>query len=219
MIMINIDYTSQALKRKSEFIVLLPEQQRVDNILLLLHGRGDDKTAWIHYTNITRYNQSSLIIIPSGDASFYLNQVDGAQYQDYLEELINFVESRFNLTNIKLNIAGNSMGGFGSLALVQKSCIQFDTIGLFSPAIKLSTEYLEGYPNTLLHSELKSVIKGELKIKQMANNIFLYCGKNDKFYNDCLEFSNQYEVELLSDEYGHEWDAWDKWIKIYMERL
>ncbi len=219
MVTINIDFVSEKLKRKTCFDVIVPEDAMPQNVLLLLHGRGDNHEAWIQYTNVVRYNKKSLIIIPSGDISFYLNRKHGEQFQEYLIELINFVQSKFNIKTSKVHVAGNSMGGFGSLMLAKKYPDLFETIGLFSPALNLSDEYLEKYPDIMLRDNIKTAVNDEAILKKISPKIYLYCGRKDYFFEESAKFANQYHIELKTDDYGHEWDAWDTCIKKYLESI
>lgn len=216
---INIDFVSQKLKRKVDFNVTIPESKTPKNILLLLHGRGDNNAAWIQYTNVVRYNKESLIIMPSGDISFYLNRTHGEHFQDYLIELIEFVQSKFNIESNEVHVAGNSMGGYGSIMLAQAYPDLFTSIGLFSPALSLSEEYLQKYPDKMLRDNLKTAIVSQSQVESIANKIYLYCGQNDYFYDECVKFANEYNIELHTDNYGHEWDAWDSCIKKYLESI
>lgn len=214
-----VDYVSQAMKRKVSFNVILPNGPS-KNILLLLHGRGDNKEAWMQYTNIIRYNQSSIIIMPSGDLSFNLNREHGEQFQDYLIELINYGKNSFKLETDEVHVAGNSMGGFGSLVLAQKYPDMFTSVGIFSPALVLDKEYRTIFPNQLISEDIANAIKDEKILRDITNKVYLYCGRKDKFYEDCVKFSREYDVELHEDDFGHEWDAWDTCINKYlMERL
>lgn len=214
-----VDYVSQAMKRKVSFNVILPNGP-AKNILLLLHGRGDNKETWMQYTNLIRYNQSTVIIMPSGDLSFYLNRKHGEQFQDYLIELLNYGKNNFKLETDEVHVAGNSMGGFGSLVLAQKYPNLFTSIGIFSPALILDEEYRKVLPNQLVSEDIANAIKDEKVLHEISKKVYLYCGREDKFYQDCVEFSKEYDIELNEDDFGHEWDAWDLCVKNYiMERL
>ncbi|MCL2839821.1 MAG: esterase family protein [Defluviitaleaceae bacterium] len=92
----------------------------VEKVLYLLHGLGQDCTAWGRYTNIEalaeKYNYA--VIMPEVHRSFYANMVYGSDYFDYVAfELPKICEQLFQINHVreKTFAAGLSMGGYGAL--------------------------------------------------------------------------------------------------------
>lgn len=208
MALIDIDFFSNSLKRKIRFKVFVP--QNPQSTMLLLHGAGDNCEAWINYTNVIRYNKTNLLIFPSGDMSFYVNRKHGEQFTDFCAEIVTYCQAVFRLKTDKLFIAGNSMGGYGALHVAHKMRDQVTKIGLFSPALDTTKEFLTRFYDTMLYDNSTYYMK---KLDDdLAKKIFIYCGDNDYLYPGCTHFSELNNLDLVVDHHAHTWDAWDEII-------
>ena len=88
-------------------------------LLYLLHGLGDDASAWQRYSSIETLAAvyGLVVVMPSAGRSFYIDQPNGQKYFTYLtEELPQYLADVFKLAPSRENtfIAGNSMGGYGA---------------------------------------------------------------------------------------------------------
>ncbi len=213
--LIEVDYFSNSLKRKVRFKVYVPHNP--NSILMLLHGAGDNLEAWINYTNVIRYNKNHLLIFPSGDMSFYVNRKHGEQFRDYLVELLDYCQKRFVIKTNDIYVAGNSMGGYGTLNLFQEIPDRIKKIGLFSPALDLNEKFLDKFQDKSLKNNVTNPLDGHVNI--VNSKIFLYCGVNDYLFNSNKLFASKYDLKLLKDDGAHDWDSWDNIIKIFLEEI
>ena len=101
MSLINIKFSSGALKRCSDINVIIPQKTKCSEIgisttsnsesyktLILLHGLRDDHTTWMRRTSIERYaaDYGIAVIMPHGDRSFYTDMVYGDNFYTYITE-------------------------------------------------------------------------------------------------------------------------------------
>lgn len=123
---------SAVMNRVMHYSVYLPPgytvSQKTYPILYLLHGAGDNHTAWIQKGGIQQMadrlissglTDPFIIVMPDAGMSYYMNSVDGATpYEDYfILEFIPYVERMYRITAGRRyrSVAGFSMGGYGAL--------------------------------------------------------------------------------------------------------
>lgn len=76
----HIEFYSEKLEMKTRVNVILPEHVDKDGqVLLLLHGLGDDENTWFEQTRIVSYASGSniTVIMPRVDRSYYTTSVGG----------------------------------------------------------------------------------------------------------------------------------------------
>ena len=114
----------KSLGYRTNIEIIIPQDKEktapAEKILYLLHGLGQDCSAWGRYSRIEEYAEvhNYAIIMPSVQRSFYMDMSYGSDYFTYVsEELPQIVEQLFNLKHIreKTFVAGLSMGGYGAL--------------------------------------------------------------------------------------------------------
>lgn len=144
---------SENLKREVEYSVYLPPDyfisERSYPVLYLLHGYGDNNTAWVQYAEINRQMDEAIekgivppmvIIMPDGKTSFFMNTFDGKEnYEDFfIKELVPSVETKFRIRKGSRYhaVAGLSMGGYGALLLSMKHPDLFGGCVAFSAAVR-----------------------------------------------------------------------------------
>ena len=128
----NLTMTSKILKSERKYAVYLPpdyeHSERSYPVLYLLHGAGDDQTAWVQFGEILRITDTAIkegkatpmiIIMPDANTGKrgYFNQGKDWRYEDFFfEELLPHVEKKYRIKSEKhyRAIAGLSMGGGGS---------------------------------------------------------------------------------------------------------
>lgn len=123
---------SQVLKKAGRYSIYLPAgyetTRRSYPVLYLLHGYGDDDTAWIHFGELAQILDDAIarreatpmiVVMPDAGVSWYMNSFDGSlKWEDYfIKEFIPYIESRFRVHPSRSSraIAGLSMGGYGAL--------------------------------------------------------------------------------------------------------
>jgi S-formylglutathione hydrolase FrmB len=146
-----IAFQSESLGEQRFFNVLLPPDYDKSTsrypVLYLLHGYGDDHTAWSYMTNLSHYaaRYQMIIVMPDGSKSFYVNSAADpkAKFEDFIiKDLIPYVDSQFRTIPLPRAraVAGLSMGGYGAAFLGLKHWRRFAAFGSFSGAIGISHE-------------------------------------------------------------------------------
>jgi enterochelin esterase-like enzyme len=123
---------STLLNRPIEYAVLLPEGYNESEesypVVYLLHGYGDDETAWYKNGGIQFYSDKytaeivpMIYVMPQAFNSYYIDKYTGTfPYMDmFVEELVPEIDSRFRTKKDKSQraVMGYSMGGYGALIL------------------------------------------------------------------------------------------------------
>jgi enterochelin esterase-like enzyme len=154
-VMESLGMYSQILGQEVRYSVCLPKDYHTTNmeypVVYLLHGLGDNETAWLEYGRISQIVNNKVeegkvvpmvFIIPQGFRSYYVNRFDGEfPYQDmFMQELIPQMEKEFRIKKGKQYRAtmGYSMGGFGALILPLKHPDSF--VGCVPLSISLRTD-------------------------------------------------------------------------------
>ena len=128
---IQVTYMSQALWRSVPVQVILPADkatregqflpERKFKTLYLLHGLHGSSMDWITRTRIIRWAEAQdlAVVMPSGDNSFYVDNVDAQnKYCEFIgKELVEITRRMFPLSDKREDtfIGGLSMGGFGAI--------------------------------------------------------------------------------------------------------
>ena len=129
-IMENLKMESEILDRKIEYAVYLPPDyntsERTYPVLYLLHGGGDDHTAWVQKGEVGFIADEAInsgkatpmiIVMPNskpGDSRYFNGYKGQWQYEDFFfQEFIPFIESKYRVKAEKRYraVAGLSMGG------------------------------------------------------------------------------------------------------------
>lgn len=142
-------FQSEALGQERFFNILLPADYEASTrrypVLYLLHGLGDDHTAWSFMTNLSGYaaEHEVLIVMPDAGRSFYVNSAADpkAKFEDFIvKDLVAYVDSHFRTIPLRRAraVAGLSMGGYGAAFLGLKHYRRFAAIGAFSGAVGIA---------------------------------------------------------------------------------
>ena len=255
MALIHVNFFSQTLGMNRSMDVILPQikngvgqkdafcfQENDIPTLYLLHGGSDDHTMWQRRTSIERYAVAKglAVIMPSTDLGSYTDMKYGYDfYQFFSEELPEIVHEFFpGLTTKreKTFIAGQSMGGYGTLKLGLTQPERFSYVAALSAMINAmkmfegetvsafaenafgSKEELMNSVNDLYHdTEMLLEKGGELP------HFMLVCGTEDFMYPENLEYYNKYgnalQIEKIFAPGEHEWGFWDKYIQKVLDWL
>ena len=129
----NLSMQSTILESSRKYAIYLPpdydNSERSYPVLYLLHGAGDDHSAWIQFGEVLRITDNAIlkgectsmvIVMPDADSGKrgYYNTVRGDwMYEDFFfEEFIPYIEETYRIRHGKRYraIAGLSMGGLGT---------------------------------------------------------------------------------------------------------
>jgi enterochelin esterase-like enzyme len=150
---------SVILGQDVKYSICLPEDYfRTDRsypVVYLLHGLGDDESAWIEYGRINQYADKMvkdgeivpmIFVIPQGYRNYYVNDYAGTfMYQDmFVSEFIPFIDNGYRTLPDKQHRAtvGYSMGGFGALILPLKHPDLISTCVPMSISIRTDEQYM-----------------------------------------------------------------------------
>lgn len=159
----SLEMHSSILGQKVKYSVYLPAGYDVSEndypVVYLLHGLGDNETAWVEYGRIAQIADIAIakkeivpmvFVIPQGFRSYYVNFYDGSfNYQDmFVQELIPFIESEYRVLKGKQfrGTLGYSMGGFGALILPLKHPEVFSACVPLSISIRTDAQYMTEDP-------------------------------------------------------------------------
>lgn len=123
---------SVILKKSINYAVLLPENYNTSTdsfpVVYLLHGFGDNESAWYNGGRIRYYSgkysseiSPAIYVMPEGYNSYYVNRYNGRfPYMDmFTKELVPEIDSlyRTKADRSQRAVMGYSMGGYGALIL------------------------------------------------------------------------------------------------------
>jgi enterochelin esterase-like enzyme len=150
---------SNILKQDVHFSVCLPKNYYVAKqsfpVVYLLHGLGDNETAWLEYGQISQYSDKSvesdgtvrmIFVMPEAFRTYYVNDYKSSfPYQDmFVKELVPYIDSLFRTKADRQHRAlmGYSMGGFGALNLHLKHSDIFGTAVPLSISVRTDEQYM-----------------------------------------------------------------------------
>ncbi len=148
---------SKIFNRELNYAVLLPENydKSTDSypVVYLLHGFGDDHTAWNKYGLIKYYSDlyaseivPMIFVMPQGFNSYYVNRFNGSvPYMDFFtSELVPAIDSIYRTKKDKTHraVMGFSMGGYGALILPAKNPDIFSISVPLSMSFRTDEQYL-----------------------------------------------------------------------------
>ena len=151
---------SQLGNRDINYSIYLPPDYDVSSrsypVVYLLHGYGDDATAWVQFgeVNLTadraianREIPPMIIVMPDAGVSFYINAYDGSNpFEDIMiKEFIPHIDKTFRTRTSRefRAVAGLSMGGYGSLILSLRNPEVFSSCAAFSSSVYTENGILE----------------------------------------------------------------------------
>lgn len=127
---------SQILNYPVRYAVLLPDDYENSGatypVIYLLHGYGDNHTAWHkggaiqYYADLYQAEAGSAIyVMPQAFNTYYVNKFDGTfNYMDmFVQELVPLIDELFRTKKdpTQRALMGYSMGGYGALILAAKN--------------------------------------------------------------------------------------------------
>jgi len=240
---IQMDFLAESLNIATSVHIILPMPRHAGvqvkplPTLILLHGMGDDDSAWLRKSNIERFATEAglAVIMPDGELSCYENMVHGQKYADFItKELPAVMRACFPLSDRRDEnfIAGCSMGGCGALKLGLAAPENWSVIGAFSAG---HLEYRPDAPRNraMLRSAFgDSIAEADARIERNAMNpekpplaIYQFCGDTDMLRETTVAsaqfLSKQpgitHELQILPG--GHDWALWDEAVRRFIARL
>jgi enterochelin esterase-like enzyme len=146
------------LNRAIEYAVLLPagydESEDSYPVVYLLHGFGDDETAWYKNGGLQFYVDKQaaevvpmIYVMPQAFNTYYIDKFNGNfPYMDmFVEELVPEIDSRFRTKKDKSQraVMGYSMGGYGALILPAMHPEVFSISIPLSMSFRTDEQYLQ----------------------------------------------------------------------------
>ena len=148
---------SQLLNRDIKYAVLLPKEYDTLNstypVVYLLHGFGDNETAWYTWGDIQSYVDANdagkipmIYVMPQGFNSYWVDQYDGAfPYMNMLvKEMVPQIDALYHTIKDPQHraVMGYSMGGYGALITTAKNPSVFKTGVVLSMSYRTDKQYM-----------------------------------------------------------------------------
>lgn len=256
MAYLHVNYFSDVLGLSVSMNVVLPQKTRgafggdsdgADGrypTLYLLHGMSDDYTTWMRQTSIERYAEETgiAVVMPNAHLSWYTDMKFGLNYRTFIgEELVKTCRSFFPGMSHRREdtwIAGNSMGGYGALAIALTYPDTFSAAAPIAGALLPGNLYtgtdegnLGGRDNrfwTDIFGPRENFEGSENDLEALAAKraadgspmpvVYQCCGTEDFLYQDNLKMRDcllSLGYDLTYKEYSgwHAWHFWDQQIR------
>lgn len=254
MALLHVHFFSNTLGMNLSCDVILPQKSVKEEedgskipVLWLLHGSGDDHTAWQRRTSIERYVEplGMAVVMPDGRFSGYRNQQHGGKYYDFIaKELPQIMHGffGFSLEREDNYICGLSMGGNGALKMAMDRPEQYAAVGCLSAGF-----FDHMIPEDTMHldpaKDVNAYIRHDRKViegseEDMLNNarrilsegkpiprVYHSTGDHDHILGiahktrDFFESfeGNPFGYVYEEDPGRHRWEYWDTHIQRFLE--
>jgi len=205
------------------------DEHRADGypVIVLMHGMGDDETAWIDVgranfiaDNLLKQGamEDMLIVMPYGhvipvgpdlfSSNYWQRNIDGMQ-ANVLENLLPLVSERYNVAADAEHraIAGLSMGGGQSLSIGLRNLDHFAWVGAFSSAV----------PEGDLNAVFADLVDDLRPTDDRLRLLWIACGKEDFLLsrNDVFDAwltDRGIEHAYVLSNGGHVWRLWRQYL-------
>ena len=159
-------YHSNLLNRSMDYAVLLPAdyENPADSfpVVYLLHGYGDDETAWYKDGLIKFYsdrdavaNGPMIFVMPEAFNTYYVNKYNGnyPMMDVLVNELVPQIVSLYRTIKDAAHraVMGYSMGGYGAVILPAKNPAIFKTGVSMSMSFRTDAQYVDEPQNVFDH--------------------------------------------------------------------
>ena len=249
MALIQFTYVSNVLLRSVPVQVILPVDKlnpqgeylplKKYKTLYLLNGLWGSHVDWVSGTRIQRWAEERdlAVVMPAGENSFYLDRPGfHTEYGKFIgQELVTITRRMFPLSERKEDtfIGGLSMGGFGAMRNGLKYADTFGRIVSLSPALHLFEGDGEQVCGLLGRNpdQWEEIRNSDVNPRWLAEHfegekpgIYLACGKQDDLFPSSQLFHGVltragFEHHYVADEGKHDWDYWDRHIKLALDWL
>lgn len=202
--------------------------------VFLLHGYGDDESAWIHVGRAHHITDNliaqkkiepTIIIMPYGhplpldrtaDFDDYAGRNTKVMEQDLFEDLIPFLSQHYALAVDRQQraIVGLSMGGGQSLTIGLKHLDRFAWVGGFS----------SGAPQGDIDAQFPDLVADVDAANKQLGLLWIGCGKDDFLLqrnNEFVEWLKDRQIEhtYRLTEGGHDWIVWRKYLAEFLTQI
>jgi S-formylglutathione hydrolase FrmB len=224
-----ISFQGEALGKCNHLDAIIPDHMAGPfPVLYLLHGLSDNQTIWNRHVPLADLARDLplIVVMPDGGKSFYCNNPapGGDRYEDHvIEDVVGFVDGVFPSIGSRESraLAGNSMGGYGSVMLALRHPEMFCAAVSHSGAL-----YFAHAERPMGHgyaSELMAALpQGEYDVFKLAEQLAgsrdipalrLDCGVEDGLLDSNREFHAHLDALGIAHEYaehpgGHTWQYW-----------
>ncbi len=240
MALIECRFFSRTLGNTATLAAIVPERARPPHrVLWLMHGLGDDHTAWTRMTNLERHlagrdddARGLAVVMPAVGRSFYTDMQRGLRYWTYIaDELPAVAAHLFPLSAARDDnfLAGQSMGGYGAIKLALRRPDRFAAAASLSGALDVAAVYRH-HTDHFERQELANIFGSELAIHASDNDLFhlaaklaaaadssprprlwLACGKSDFLALHSRRFDEHLTELGLEHEYHEHADRDHSW--------
>ncbi|GAA1511527.1 S-formylglutathione hydrolase FrmB [Agromyces terreus] len=253
MALLQCSFQSRVLGMATKATVILPEpapkpapdptpaparqRRRVGTpVLYLLHGMGDDETAWTRRTAIERYVEGYdlAVVMPTVHRGYYTDQTAGHDYWTYVtEELPALVASWFTLSSAPADTfaAGLSMGGYGAFKWALRKPGSIAAAASLSGGLDVTARPETPEWRATFGSRGRARDHGD-DLMHLARSradaacpkLLQWCGSDDENLEENRRFRDVAAAAGLPLEYsespgGHDWHHWDQQIRRVLEWL
>lgn len=229
---------SRALGRRADVSLWVPSEQKIDKLLILLHGVYGSHWVWPQKGDVHRTAQRMMdageiapmvIAMPSDglgrDGSGYLTHPHAEDTEQWIVDEVPAVArlaAPALSSDAKIAIAGLSMGGYGALRLGAKYADRFSAISAHSAITDVMemqnfaeepvSEYLQCGPREEL-----AAIYWLKQHRSRLPKIRFDCGMDDRLIEGNRALHRALQTEAIVHIYeefagGHEWPYWQKHV-------
>ncbi|QEO14434.1 esterase family protein [Agromyces intestinalis] len=202
---------------------------RPPTVLYLLHGLGDDETAWTRWTSIERYvdGRDLAVVMPTVHRGYYTDQATGYDWFRYVsEELPALVTGMFRVSPeaSETFVAGLSMGGYGAMKWALRRPDSIAGAAALSGGLDATGREQTPEWRATFGSRERAAACGDDLIDLIATTeasacppLFQWCGTEDQNLAENLRFRDAAIDAGLPLEYSdgpgaHDWGTWDREI-------
>ncbi len=222
--------------------------QRAYPVVYLLHGYTDDDSAWLQYGEADRIADAGIaagtlppmiLVLPDGGRSWFVDDHAGRVRWEsmFVEEFLPYIERTYRVRPGKAfrGLAGQSMGGYGALALALHHPDLFAAVAAFGSALRpddevraLSQQYYDevygpvfgagrvGADRLTDHWRQSSALDlaRTLPVEPLRTvRYYLDCGDDDHFSAGNAALHLLMRQQNIAHEYrvrdgGHTWSYW-----------
>lgn len=236
----NIAVKSQAMNKDVPVTVILPNSYHSMEelpVVYLLHGHGDNNTAWDvkGNTGVLADQYNVILVMPDGGKNswYWDSPVDPTyNYETFVSiELISYIDSHYKTKADRSAraITGLSMGGHGAMYLAIRHQELFGAAGSTSGGVdirpfpknwgmSLRLGTIEEKPENWENYTVTNMVH---MLKPNALKIIIDCGSEDFFFKVNCEFHDKLMAAKIPHDFYvrpgvHNWDYWRNSIKYQM---
>ena len=226
------------LKEDMRFAVYVPNGYLTETdpypVVYLLHGMNQNETSWSKKGGgemkkicddyfAEHPDRKRIIVMPSGRKTNYRDSYDGTDRYEtfFFETFIPYVEKRYRCKPGPENreLAGLSMGGYGTLIYALRHSDMFGAAYAMSPGVSFGSQNM--FPKGAELDDAQKKYASEYNLLDMADRlegpiptaILIDCGDDDRFLAGSYPFFRKARNKGLSIEFrvrdgDHTWQYW-----------